>query len=44
MQFPLKDKNVKKCIRMGINVLKLSFGEIKNQFYGCELHFKDLQM
>ena len=29
----------KKCIRMGITVLKLSFGEVSRQIYDRKLHF-----
>ena len=39
MWYTLKDKNVKKCIRMGITVLKISFGEVNLQFCACKLCF-----
>ena len=38
----LKDENVKKCIRMEITVLKLSFGEVNLCFYGYKSHFRAL--
>ena len=50
MQFALKHKNVKKCIRMGIIVLNICHlwgrggGGVNNQFYGYKLHFRALQM
>ena len=33
----LKSENVKKCIRMGITVLKWSFGEVNHRFFFLSL-------
>ena len=38
-QCSFKGENVKKCIRMGITVHNVSFGEVNRLFYGRKLHF-----
>ena len=38
--YALKEENVKKCIRMGITVLKkCHLGRENRRFYGCKLRF-----
>ena len=37
--YALKDENVKKCIRMGITVLKMSFGEGKSSVLWLQIAF-----
>ena len=34
-----ESENVKKCIRMGLIVLKLSFWEVNRRFYGRKIAF-----
>ena len=44
MYYTLKDENVKKCIRMGINKSKsVTFGEVNRRLCGCKTKYANIK-